>query len=767
MRVLAYFFILFCVPIMLYCDLLEVDLNGNYDYLEIQTAIEAAVDGDTILIHPGTYIENVNLLGKQIVLGSLFLTTGDRQYIANTIIDGNQSGSCVEVTNGETEGTKISGFTLTNGSGTEYLTTNNFYGGGIWIKDSSIMIVSCLIENNFAGSGGGISIYTINNIYLSDITIRNNQAIRSGGGINLWNMGVNNIIFDQSERCNIYNNYGCMGSDIYLDYRGGNIEIYADTLSVNDYWGYYIYQFDDDNQGYPVWSGLTIQMELAWMEPVDSDLYIAPWGNNSNSGFSPEEPLKTISWAMNIIDADANNQHTIFLDEGVYSPDTTGDRFPFRLKGGVTISGVSSETTILDGDNSTAVIRTYYCEGDIGINNLRVRNCFSQHLITPNSFYLSEAVSINGYIWGDLTIENVVFCDNDPVYHILYTITEGEQFLNNIKFYNNEVDPMIIGLSNFEEQTTAIINNIEVYDQYGRVGLLGNSCVFPRIYVSNLLMNNNYIEFGETGFPVSYSLFCTAYGTNTYMTNCTLAGNSADIPEISGAIIIGDECNLEIYNSIIYDNEVSYSILHAGDIPGHYLKVENCLIENGIDGIYNENSWNQLFWDYEDNLDCDPMFSGNEQHPLSLLENSSCIDAGTLDLPAGLELPETDIVGNPRIMGSGIDMGAYEYNPFSNTVTEELNMTEFNFYPNPVRISNCRGSVIIKYPQVLDESGYELKIYNTKGQRVWESELSTGYEGIRWDCSNTDGEIVSAGVYFLRLVKNGEFISQGKLTVVK
>jgi flagellar hook assembly protein FlgD len=112
-------------------------------------------------------------------------------------------------------------------------------------------------------------------------------------------------------------------------------------------------------------------------------------------------------------------------------------------------------------------------------------------------------------------------------------------------------------------------------------------------------------------------------------------------------------------------------------------------------------------------------------------------------------------------------MGAYEYDPWGSSVTEELDFSEFEFYPNPVRLHGERGAVIINYPGMIDESGFKLKIYNTKGQKVWESDLGTGYNGIRWDCSNTDGQIVAAGVYFLRLVKNGEFISQGKLTVVK
>ena len=57
-------------------------------YSTIQAAVNASVDGDTVLVSPGTYNETVSLNGKSIVLASLYLTTGDASYINSTIIDG-------------------------------------------------------------------------------------------------------------------------------------------------------------------------------------------------------------------------------------------------------------------------------------------------------------------------------------------------------------------------------------------------------------------------------------------------------------------------------------------------------------------------------------------------------------------------------------------------------------------------------------------------------------------------------------------------------
>ncbi len=70
------------------------------DYQEIQSAINAAQDGDTILVARGTYIENLNFRGKGIVLTSYFILTSDFEDITSTIIDGSQpadpdTASCV------------------------------------------------------------------------------------------------------------------------------------------------------------------------------------------------------------------------------------------------------------------------------------------------------------------------------------------------------------------------------------------------------------------------------------------------------------------------------------------------------------------------------------------------------------------------------------------------------------------------------------------------------------------------------------------------
>jgi len=137
-------------------------INILVDYTTIQAGIDASTNGDTVLVQPDIYIENINYDGKNITVASLFLTTQDTIYISNTIIDGGQpsnpdSASVVTFCNGENTSTLLSGFTITGGSGTNIF--NIYHGGGIYCEDSNPSLNSLLITNNategYNGLGGG------------------------------------------------------------------------------------------------------------------------------------------------------------------------------------------------------------------------------------------------------------------------------------------------------------------------------------------------------------------------------------------------------------------------------------------------------------------------------------------------------------------------------------------------------------------------------------------------------------------------------------
>jgi hypothetical protein len=157
-------------------------LNVPLSYPSIQAAIDSSVNGDTILVAPGRYLENVNFRGKNIILASRFLTTGDTAFISGTVLDGNASGSVVTFKNGEDSTAVLSGFTITNGSSEEG-------GGGIYCFQSSPSVNYCIIRNNvtkFDGRGGGICCTGGSCPELRNLKITGNQSYW-GGGISCYN----------------------------------------------------------------------------------------------------------------------------------------------------------------------------------------------------------------------------------------------------------------------------------------------------------------------------------------------------------------------------------------------------------------------------------------------------------------------------------------------------------------------------------------------------------------------------------------------------
>src|SRR4030042_5594126 len=72
-------------------------INVPDDFETIQAGIDDAEDGDTVLVAPGEYRENIVFTGHGVILGSRILVTGDNAYIDSTIIDGQEEGSVILV----------------------------------------------------------------------------------------------------------------------------------------------------------------------------------------------------------------------------------------------------------------------------------------------------------------------------------------------------------------------------------------------------------------------------------------------------------------------------------------------------------------------------------------------------------------------------------------------------------------------------------------------------------------------------------------------
>jgi PKD repeat protein len=181
-------------------------INVPEDFATIQAAINASSDGDTILVAPGNYTENINFLGKTITVGSHFLVTGDLVYIDATMITGNQSGSVVRFITGETINSRLSGFTISGGNATAAPPDDS--GGAITCRNSQPQLDNLIIAGNEASEGGGIGLYN-SSPRITSVRMYDNSASMSGGAI-CCHSGSSPII----ENALLYDNSAMIGGGI-------------------------------------------------------------------------------------------------------------------------------------------------------------------------------------------------------------------------------------------------------------------------------------------------------------------------------------------------------------------------------------------------------------------------------------------------------------------------------------------------------------------------------------------------------------------------
>ncbi len=579
-------------------------INIPDDYPTIQQGIDASANGDTVLVHPGTYYESINFNGHNIVLGSLFITTDDTSYISATVIDADGLyESVVTFESGENSSTELIGFTIKNG--------RSVNGAGIYCSNSNPRVLNNIISENFSGDGYGAGIYSMGSTMLikDNIIIGNILTADMGGG----GSGIACISNDGTVISNnilIRNNCGAVWGIPCLIYLEGctSTEIINNTVCLNGYY-FGLYLLDTE---------ATIKNSIFWQ----SEDYVEIYGQNSTfsvtycnikGGWEGEGNIDEYAQFVDLENDDFNIcQSSPCIDAGDpsiedpdgsrsdigvyfdYHPDCSGGNRIYVATNGSDESGDGSYEypyrTIqfavdLTNHNDTVIVDngTYY--ENIGIvgknaviasNHIDSGNQIDIFTTIINSAVPGRCISMV-YCWGDMTVTGLSIRNGDRGPGGGMRIWDSSLNVTNNRFYDNYL--------------------------YGHGG--GFESRFCDLLVEGHLFYDNHIE----AFGAAMAIF---YGT-ALVKNNTIVGNTSGTRGggIFNWVYYGDH---DYINNILWDNYAPEDPQIYNYGYGNDPSITYCDIQGG--------------WEGEGNINCNPDFCSMEFDNYRLQETSCCIGAG-------------------------------------------------------------------------------------------------------------------------------------------
>jgi len=253
---------------------------------------------------------------------------------------------------------------------------------------------------------------------------------------------------------------------------------------------------------------------------VNDDLYVSPWGDDSNTGLNEDEPLQTIAYAMQIIEPDSLEPKTIHLEEGTYSYSQNEQIFPFAMKSDIRLQGAGIENTIFDAEYYSSIL-IIMNQHNVHVSDINIIDCRSTSLTGVSGCQYSEDI-----VFKNILIENC-----------LCSSTSGLSFSRN---------------------TGIIVENVIVRDaandEYSTIGIHDYS---NDITINNVIIDNLSIV-GDAGSEVGLFLsFSDVSVRNTIISNCS--AHDAYLIDYQNIEEITSANNLDLTNTLIFNNNITYT----------------------------------------------------------------------------------------------------------------------------------------------------------------------------------------------------------------
>lgn len=416
------------------------------------------------------------------------------------------------------------------------------------------------------------------------------------------------------------------------------------------------------------------------------------------------------------------------------------------------LSGISIQNGAADNGGGIRIINSsididnckinqniaYLCGGGIyslnsfpKISNSTISNNVVLGLDLGSHNYLGGGIYLNGSggtIFNSNIIHNKLLPNTSVGGGVWYY--ESNTMLKNINISNNS--STICGGIFFipRDSTTYCFSNLIFVNNMGAEAgaFMGGGTIDNPIMLFNCFFKNN---FGRGGAA-------HVQGT-TQFTNCTFIENSDGG---SGIFANGPTylTNCILYNSSPQIKINYYDYTHWGTA---FLKSCN-IYPNEITG-YLEG----LNYDDDYTIEVDPLFESKYGYDYYPSNNSQCVNSGTTDT-TGLNIPTTDIIGNTRVFGGRLDMGAVE-NQEAWVSIDDISRSPFcvKVSPNPFKE---KLFVEIDHDIVSD---VKITLFSLAGQQKIEiAQPNNDLGGIMTiDCSS-----LNSGVYLLSVKTENDII---------
>ena len=457
--------------------------NVPADQPSIQAAIDIALEGDEIVVSPGTYNEALLVPGFTITLRS---SDGPQLTVidATNAPGGPSSVIRFDIPLGSPEPQQymIEGFTITGGTGNpdpfdpkNILTT----GGGLNISAdgaTEVVIRDCIIENNQASIGGGI-IHFGGSLRVENSIIRNNIAsyegtdtffyTGNGGGILTAFVDILTI-----NGCTFENNHAPNSSGGAIFFEAINTEISNSVFENNSC----------SRSGGALFTSSPNQFLVSKCE----------FRNNSTTGTSP-----AMAYGGGAIGIENGGFSSRVSQSMFYGNHTSG----FNTTGGAIMNRMSSSGMLIDGcvfaDNSSM-----YAGGALGLGGgeLILNSTFANNnaifgqAMFANEFSFGSFID-NSIIWGNGVGAPVFDVSNNSI-TINYSIIEGGW--NGLGNGNIDADPMFVDAANHD---LSLMSGSPANDS-GDTFLFANYLPSEEVDIAGNKRLNDDPSVAETGFSI-------------------------------------------------------------------------------------------------------------------------------------------------------------------------------------------------------------------------------------------------------------------------